>query len=103
MIRMSDPRTSNIVGIGQVDYMILGEHGNLLLDEIITVIDDRTAVIRILCNEPLESLDITAADIQGLNSNLIVAPGSIIITPAADYICFDVVDGISKFEEKVIA
>ena len=43
----------------------------------------------ILAEETPESLEITAADVDGLGDSDIIAAGSVLITPDANYICFE--------------
>ena len=46
----------------------------------------------LLSSEIPESLEITGADVEGLNDDDIIAAGSVLITPEANYIAFE--DGV---------
>ena len=50
----------------------------------------------ILADEAPSSLEITGADVDGLNDDDVIAAGSVLITPDANYIAFE--DGV--FTEK---
>ena len=50
----------------------------------------------LLSTETPSSLTITGADVEGLNSGDVIAAGSVLITPTANYIAFE--DG--KFTRK---
>ena len=50
----------------------------------------------LLSSETPESLQITGADVDGLNDDDIIAAGSVLITPTANFIAFE--DGV--FTEK---
>jgi hypothetical protein len=50
----------------------------------------------ILSDSAPASLSLTGADVDGLNDDVIIAAGSVIITPSSNYIAFE--DGV--FTEK---
>ena len=60
---------------------------------------DGTEYVRsiILADDTPASLEITGADVDGVNDDAVFAAGTVIIAPAANYICFD--DG-EAFAEK---
>lgn len=62
---------------------------------------DGTAVIQcvLLCDETptAERLELTGADVEGLNSGEIICAGSVLITPEANYIAFT--DGVFTKKE----
>jgi len=46
----------------------------------------------LLSSETPASLEITGADVEGLNDDDVIAAGSVLITPSANYIAFE--DGV---------
>lgn len=51
----------------------------------------------LLADEAPASLEISGADVEGLNDNTVIAAGSVLITPGANYIAFT--DGVFTKKE----
>lgn len=51
-----------------------------------------TKRVVLLSSETPASLEITGADVEGLNDDDVIAAGSVLITPGANYIAFE--DGV---------
>lgn len=51
----------------------------------------------ILADEAPASLEITGADVDGLNDDDVIAAGSVLITPSENYIAFE--DGVFTLKE----
>ena len=64
----------------------------LILRNIEEVIDTKVVRAVILSDDTPASLKINGGDVTGLNSGHILAAGSMIITPSADYIAFEAPD-----------
>lgn len=60
---------------------------------------DGTAVIQcvLLSDEAPASLEISGADVEGLSDDTVIATGSVLITPGANYIAF--ADGVFTQKE----
>ena len=62
---------------------------SLILKEINQAITAKTGVVTILSDTTPESLEIDGGDVEGIRDDYEFAPGSVIITPDADYIAFE--------------
>ena len=94
------PNDSSFVGEGQVGYMIVGTEAVLKLDEISTVMDERSGEVRILAESEMFNHRVKGQDVDGLRDGYEIAPGSVIVTPTGDFICTEVEDGIATFVRK---
>lgn len=51
----------------------------------------------ILADQTPDSLEISGADVDGLNDDAVIAAGSVLITPSENYIAFE--DGVFTLKE----
>ena len=72
----------------------------MILESIIRVKTEKEGVVKILSDDTPSSLTISGADVDGLPDDYVISPGSVIITPEANYICFSESGGDSIFIEK---
>ena len=72
----------------------------MILEKILRVKTETRGVVRILSDDTPASLTIDGSDVDGLPDDYVIEPGSVIVAPAADYICFSESDGTSTFIQK---